>query len=160
MLCELCGKDLPFLKKAIIEGTMLNVCKDCASFGEGAEEEEPKPSPAGGYGQRPKRAPRQRKKTTSDIYEREEMQMVLVDDYSSVIKDGRREKGMSQDDLAKRLNEKKSIIAKLENGDMRPSDKLVKKLETTSGDKRIKGWLNGRPQCWPSPKTGYLTVLG
>ena len=59
--------------------------------------------------------------------------MVLVDDYSSVIKDGRREKGMSQDDLAKRLNEKKSIIAKLENGDMRPSDKLIKKLEKELG---------------------------
>ena len=57
------------------------------------------------------------------------MQTILIDDLPAVIKDKRREKGMSQDDLAKRLNEKKSIIVKIENGDIRPTDKLIARLE-------------------------------
>ncbi len=38
---------------------------------------------------------------------------------------------MSQDDLGKKISEKKSVIAKLENGAIKPSNKLISKLEHT-----------------------------
>ena len=53
----------------------------------------------------------------------------LVDDYPQRVRRGRQKTGMSQDELAKSLNEKKSVIVKVENGDIRPTDKLISKLE-------------------------------
>ena len=43
----------------------------------------------------------------------------------------------SQEDLAKKLNERKSVIAKLESKTMYPDDNLTKKLERTLGIKLI-----------------------
>ena len=56
-------------------------------------------------------------------------EMELAEDYHKRIIKGRRTKDLTQEELAKRINEKKSVISRLETGEMRPSDRLVKKLE-------------------------------
>ncbi|MCJ7562337.1 MAG: helix-turn-helix domain-containing protein, partial [Thermoplasmata archaeon] len=57
----------------------------------------------------------------------------LVDDYTERIRDARQGKGLSQKDLAARLNERVTIISKIETGDMRPDEKLIVKLQKELG---------------------------
>lgn len=53
----------------------------------------------------------------------------LAQDYDDRIRDARENMDLSQEDLAKQLNEKASLIQKLERGDVLPSDEVQKKLE-------------------------------
>ena len=53
------------------------------------------------------------------------------------IRNKRDELGLKQEDFAKMLNEKESIIHKLETGEFKPSLKLAKKLEKKFGLKLI-----------------------
>jgi putative transcription factor len=109
----------------IIEGTPLNVCSNCAKFGTPVtKDQEKKGSPIQKRLERKQYRPR-------DIYERDVD--VLVRDFSTRIREARMKLDLSQEDLGKRLNEKWSVINKLETGDMRPDDKLAAKLEKTLG---------------------------
>jgi putative transcription factor len=56
-------------------------------------------------------------------------EMILRDDYSKVIKSSREVLGMTQDELGMKISEKPSVISHLENGSMKPSDALARKLE-------------------------------
>lgn len=127
LICELCGTDVPRTRKVVIEGTPLDVCSNCAKFGVPAQKDrEEKTSPVVSRLERRKYRPR-------DVYEKDVD--VLVNDYPSRIREAREGLGFSQEDLGKRLNEKWSVINKLETGDMRPDDKLVAKLEKALGIK-------------------------
>jgi putative transcription factor len=53
----------------------------------------------------------------------------IASDYDSRIRQARESRGMSQEELAKSLNEKASLIRKLERGDILPPDTVRKKLE-------------------------------
>ncbi len=53
----------------------------------------------------------------------------LAQDYDERIRQAREDRGLSQSDLASELNEKASLIRKLERGDTLPSDKVQSKLE-------------------------------
>ena len=53
----------------------------------------------------------------------------LATDYDDQIRRAREERGLSQSDLANELNEKASLIRKLERGDTLPSDRVQSKLE-------------------------------
>jgi putative transcription factor len=53
----------------------------------------------------------------------------LAQDYDDRIRNAREGTGMSQEDLADELNEKASLIRKLERGDVLPSDEVQQELE-------------------------------
>ena len=53
----------------------------------------------------------------------------LVQDYDQRIRNARESRGLSQEELANQLNEKASLIRKLERGDVLPSDGVQRKLE-------------------------------
>jgi putative transcription factor len=53
----------------------------------------------------------------------------LATDYDERIRDAREARGLSQQELANELNEKASLIRKLERGDILPSDSVQRKLE-------------------------------
>jgi len=59
----------------------------------------------------------------------EETEIDVVEDYNERIRKARKEFGMEQEDLAKKVNEKLSVIKKIEQGKMKPPEKLAKKLE-------------------------------
>lgn len=133
MICELCGKDVTFLRKVTIEGVQLEVCSECAKFGieskkEVPEEKGPQPVIAKRLEVREKRGkPR-------DVYtggEKEE----LLEDLGAVIRKAREKKGLSQKDLAMKINERVTILSKIEAGQMRPDDKFLAKLEKELGIK-------------------------
>jgi putative transcription factor len=123
----MCGQDVPKLRKITIEGSVLSVCQNCVKFGSGQEA-----SKGGETAVIPdtitERLERREKRLkTKDVYEQAGDELAL--DYSGRIRKARAQKGLSQEDLAKKINEKKSVVAKLEHGDMVPDEKLVKKLE-------------------------------
>lgn len=128
MVCEMCGASTR-TKSMIIEGATLLVCQSCERFAV-AEAVKTTKGQVISTPVAERLAKRERRQSPRDIYEQAE-NFVLVPDYGVKVRAKRRKMGMSQGDLAKKINEKKSVIVKIENQDMHPSDKLVKVLEKT-----------------------------
>ena len=132
MVCELCGKEVR-TKLMMVEGAPLNVCEGCQKFAVGKEEVVK--TDTGRVIATPiadRLEMRGRRMGTRDIYS-QVSEKVLADDYGAKVRDKRRQMGLSQEELGKKINEKKSIIVKVENQDIRPSDKLISTLERTLG---------------------------
>ena len=127
MPCELCGRDCKGCREAIIDGAKMFVCPDCIKYGEGTLQEEPvrttTPSP-------PKRffTPKT-KKPERDIYADKAMGKELVSNWNQRIEDARKKKGLTREKLGFNIGERTVTIAKLEHGDLRPSDQMIAKLE-------------------------------
>ncbi len=130
----MCGKNVTFVKKVTIEGVELNTCSDCAKFGIEAKKAPKMEEPAAKPIITQRLEVREKRGKPRDIYE-SGMREELVDDYAARIRNARSNKGMSQKDLAMKLNERVGVLAKVETGDMRPDDKLVAKLEKELGIK-------------------------
>jgi putative transcription factor len=62
-----------------------------------------------------------------DVYK--DMEKELISDWNEVIKNARKKKGLSREELGFKIGERTVTISKIENGDLRPSDKMVEKLE-------------------------------
>lgn len=110
--CEICGKNLENLEKAIVEGVMMNVCSGCAKFGKVI----------------PVRKPLIEPRRVIPVQTKEVMEEIVTD-YAELIKKGRERKGLKQEELAKDIAEKESVISKVESGSLKPSFILAKKLE-------------------------------
>jgi putative transcription factor len=125
--CEVCGCKIhgsPI--RAVIEGAKLTVCVECAKYGKIIREEELE------LGQRvPKKAPvpfsaRIQKKT---VGAKVEITQEVVEGYHAKIRQAREKLGLSHEELGKKINEKASVLSKLETGKMTPNNVLVTKLE-------------------------------
>ena len=138
--CEMCGAETDSPTTVKIEGAEIDVCDDCAEFGtevrqpaseststkystsssdSGASGSSDGASGSGGTGGgSTSRAP--------DMFD--DMEEV-AQDYDERIRNAREASGLSQEELAKELNEKASLIRKLERGSMLPSDSVQGKLE-------------------------------
>ncbi len=108
-VCELCGRDTQ-LFTAVVEGSELNVCQSCGRFGNLVR----------------KPMTRAFKAPISKAVEPVE---VVVSDYAQRVRIAREKSGLTQKDFARMLNEKESIIHKIENGQFVPPISLAKKLE-------------------------------
>lgn len=133
MLCELCGKEAPRTRNVAIEGTVLAVCSDCARFGDEVM------TPVVRRTSMPpviaQRLDARRKRLTpKDVYA-QTGEEELAEDFPARIRRAREVRGWKQADLGAKINEKASVIAKLESGTMRPGDALVRKLERELGVK-------------------------
>ncbi|HTT15682.1 MAG TPA: multiprotein bridging factor aMBF1 [Thermoplasmata archaeon] len=133
MLCEMCGKDVASTARAKVEGSVLSVCPDCARFGQLLDP--PPAAPAeGGPSRRPvpagatRAAPRPRRMEERDLYT-EIGEMELAPDWAKRVRQAREGHAWTPEDLGKKLNEKKSVVLKIEAGAFRPPDALVRKLE-------------------------------
>ena len=128
-ICEMCGKEVPVTKPVFIEGSRLNVCSNCAKFGDDyrAQSKGGAPAPSAQViEQRLQR--REQRMQTKDVYRGTET-VELIDDYGGAIRKARMAKGMDLDQFAASILEKKGILAKIEANDLIPDDKMVKKLE-------------------------------
>ncbi|NLK25105.1 MAG: TIGR00270 family protein [Euryarchaeota archaeon] len=138
MICEMCGKESDFTRTIFLEGAQLKVCKECSRFGESSDG---RGTSKRGGSAAPTRAvvaerlqARERRMRSRDVYQEGTM-IDLVPDYPKVIREAREARGWKQEELATKINERSSVIAKLETGDMRPADQLIKKLERELGIK-------------------------
>jgi putative transcription factor len=130
MICELCGKETDRTTPILIEGTTLRVCKECMKFGDVSKTG--KKEVATRFAITERLEQRQRRMRPKDVYVEEET-YDLVADYSKLIKEARAAREWKQETLAAKINERTSVINKLERGDIRPDDALVKKLEKELG---------------------------
>ena len=106
--CELCGKDT-FLLNVHVEKVPMHVCQKCSTYGTVLKE------------------------TTKKIIkpEREEIIEDIIDTYALTIKQKREHLNISQQELATKIGEKESTLAKIEQGHLPPSFETARKLEKT-----------------------------
>jgi len=134
MLCEMCGKDVESTTRIRIEGTILRLGPECARFGAPVD---PVPTPvreapAERPGARPAAGPRaagsSRRLAERDLYT-EIGELELAPDWAKRVRLARERLGWTPEVFGKKLNEKKSVVLKIESGGLHPPDALVHKLE-------------------------------
>lgn len=137
--CEMCGTETASPNRVRIEGAELDVCDECTDFGTEVTQEETTSSTSTKYstGSDPSSGTAGASDSSSgstssgggrrrDMFDDMEE---LAQDYDGRIRDARESAGLSQSELADQLNEKASLIRKLEHGDTLPSDGVQRKLE-------------------------------
>ena len=111
MECEVCGKHTDELYFTEIERAKMQTCKKCSTSGKFIGKARLEPV----------------KKKNIIIKEMPEEE--LVDNFEELIAKKRKESGLTQEQLADKINETHSIIKKIERGDFHPSKKTAGKLE-------------------------------
>ena len=140
--CEMCGAETSSPKTIKVEGAKLDVCSNCTDFGtevkqtsssststkystgSGSSSSSGGQSSGSSTGSASSGSSSQRRR--SDMFDDMEE---LATDYDDRVRNARENKGLSQSDLANELNEKASLIRKIERGDTLPSDRVQSKLE-------------------------------
>jgi len=120
MICEICGSEVKHLTTVVVDKATLDVCDRCARFGKPVES---KPT-ADRSRIAPRRATGSRKASG-----RTKAEFDVVDGYGSLIRSARERRGLTQEDLGKKVSEKTSTIHRLESESLAPSIALARKLE-------------------------------
>lgn len=135
--CGVCGKEGD-LVRCVVEGVEIGVCKVCSKYGKVIQE----------------KVDSRCERKVSWILERrgwQDSDEDVVKDYSILIRHRRESLGWKQEDLAKKMNEKESVVGKVERGELKPSLKLARKFEKVLGVKLVewqkmdneKAWIDG-----------------
>jgi putative transcription factor len=130
MECEICGKPVPENNpiRAKIEGSVMVVCKECSKLGK-IQKAPPKPKYV--KQNNTNRRNKQKNTRTRSYSRNDEPAEELIEDFSNEIRKAREAKNWSREDLGKKINERVSVITRIETGKMTPDNKLTKKLEKT-----------------------------
>ncbi len=122
--CEICGSNIMGESHRIeVDGAVMIVCGRCSRLGRPARDAVTIPS-----------APQAPSESTMRVYRRPaavipDDELVLREDFAAVIRKAREASGLTQEQLGMKLNEKSSVVGKLESGKLKPSVTLAKKLE-------------------------------
>jgi len=146
MSCEMCGRYAgPDLIECEVDGVRMFLCRKCSKFGTKNSEKKHRPkeelevsfvkSKPGEKGPSvthikvksgqtlPTRPARRGRR---DILETNQ---VLIDDYGAAIKEARKAKGWSLESFAQMINEKASLLQKIEKSEFHPPESLIVKIE-------------------------------
>ena len=123
MLCEMCGAESASLEPRKVSGSVLRVCISCAGMGKQTSHRESASQRAFVAQTLEKRVQKTRYKEISSD------EKVLVRNFGDIVRKAREKKGLDHQSLAMKISEKKSIITSVESGNMKPNEKLIKKLE-------------------------------
>lgn len=131
MLCEMCGTESASLETRKVSGSVLRLCSSCGEMGSQTSFRE-------SIGHRAYVAQALEKRKQRERYEDiEPDEYVLVSNYGSMVRRAREKKGLDHASLASKISEKKSILTSVEAGNMKPNEKLIKKLENSLGIKLV-----------------------
>ncbi|VVB59160.1 Helix-turn-helix [uncultured archaeon] len=131
MPCELCGRECKGGRDAIIDGAKMFVCPDCIKYAEDQIPEEPVRTSHSPQTQRI--IVKKIQKPERDIFKDKGMEKELVSNWNHLIEQARKKKSLTREELGFKIGERTVTIAKLENGDLRPSDQTIAKLEKELG---------------------------
>ena len=135
-----------------ISGSVIRVCSSCGDLGS-------EPTHRESIGHRAYVAQtlqkRNMKRRYSDI---DTDDKVLISNYGAVVRKAREKLGMNHATLASKISEKKSILTSVESGNMRPNEKLIKKLENFLKIKLMENVESG-PEI-KSKKSGEGLTMG
>jgi len=106
----MCGSEGK-LFQTIIEDAQLKVCHECSKFGKVTGIVEQKLA----------------EKVIENPQQTEVME-IIVEDYAENIRKKRESLGLKQEEFAKKISEKESVIQKIESGRLEPSVALAKKI--------------------------------
>jgi len=134
MRCEVCGREiLGQPQRRIIEGAKLTVCGRCAAFGKSDWSPTrtvpvgPAPTPLGQRNPIP-RTPRPPRNDVDSIEQSE-----LIEEYGAQIRKARQRLGLTEKDLAMKMQEKESVVKKLEKEELTPDNKMIAKIRRVLG---------------------------
>jgi putative transcription factor len=117
--CTLCGRKTSEPFKIDYEGAIIEVCEECEHFGTVVG------IPKSMMPEKP--AKFSRPATLDTVVAG--TQAEFSKDYGARIMKAREAKGLSRKDFANRLNERESLISRVESQSMEPDDALTKKIE-------------------------------
>ncbi len=144
MYCEVCGSEIRGQPRLVfIERTEMKVCNRCRKFAEQSR---------GVKGLKP--LPKRPSKPKPKVVSKKEYE--LIENYGTIIKKAREKRDWTQEDLSKRVNEKSSVIARIETEKMTPNEDLLKKIERLL-EINIKQEIGGDPLS-TTPSTKSLTL--
>lgn len=138
MNCELCGREIKHFHEVIIDGATMKVCDECARYGREVRQpvsHPPQKMPGNQVPVKrvspfpPPAAPK--RKVPRELVDDDEP----VLDFGKIIKKRREELGMSQEELAVKLQEKKNLLAKIEREEIKPDKATARKIEKVLGIK-------------------------
>ena len=130
--CELCGRSTTEKKMIVVDGTVFNVCFACSKHGKPYV---PAQTATAKKKKRPVSAEQQKKKKIGFADE-----TILALDFAKWIREARMKMGLTQEQLAMKMNEKVQPLKKIESGALKPDELLAKKLERYLG---IKLYVSG-----------------
>nr|WP_231990816.1 multiprotein bridging factor aMBF1 [Natronobacterium gregoryi] len=161
----MCGAETSSPKTIKVEGAKLDVCSNCTDFGtevkqptssssstkystESGSSSSSSSASSGGSSSSASSQSSGSSQPRSDMFDDMDE---LATDYDDRVRQAREEKGLSQSELANELNEKSSLIRKIERGDTLPSDEVQSKLErfleinlsAQSGSSEDEEWSGG-----------------
>nr|WP_252490596.1 multiprotein bridging factor aMBF1 [Natronococcus sp. CG52] len=139
----MCGTETSSPKTIKVEGAKLDVCSNCTDFGTEVKQSSSSSSTSTKYSTGSSSSSSSSSGGTSTSggssssssggSRRQDMfddMDELATDYDERVRNAREQKGLSQSDLANELNEKASLIRKIERSDTLPSDQVQSKLES------------------------------
>ena len=123
--CPICeGKIWGRGQKVLIEGAKITVCQSCAQYGVKIKNTlSPNVKDKSNYAKHEYQV--KKKAYNREIGEKLE----IVSDYVNKIRNVRTSRGLNQDQFAQKLNEKPSLLRRIEAGKVVPTIKLAKKIE-------------------------------
>ena len=137
-MCGSIGK----LYKTIVEDAQLNVCHECSKLGKVIDVIH---------------QDNMKMEVQRNEYSTPETMQIIVTDYAEKIKRKRESLGLKQEDFAKKINEKESLIQKIESGHFEPPIVLAKKIGNFLKIKLIEDYREERGKQTKT-KTGPFTI--
>jgi len=123
--CEICGAKIRGRVHYIqIGASKLRVCEACARYGTAMTEPESEKS---SFGSSSTMSARRRR---MDLCQMDiAIEEPIMDDYGRRVKEAREKAGLKQEELARMINEKHSLLRKIENETITPTEEVRMKIE-------------------------------
>ncbi len=123
--CPICGSIIWGKgERVLLEGARITVCHNCAQHGIKIQKPPTSSQAKKAYSYSKKKAPKRQVPKKDFIDDTE-----IIHDYAKKIRIKRNSLGLNQDQFAQKLNEKPSLLRRIEAGKVEPTIKLAKKIE-------------------------------
>jgi putative transcription factor len=127
----MCGNEVEQLARVRVEGSILSLCNNCQKFGTLVDPPPEAPEPVS-FTRAPTASPprvvRASRTEERDVFT-DMPELQLAPDWGQRLRLAREKLGWTPEELGKKLNEKKSVILKMESGHFHPPDATVRRIE-------------------------------